>query len=68
VGLILNGTAVRVRLERKAASISLLVVIGVLADGQKVLLAVKHIGSESTDAWRTVLDDLIAGACARASA
>jgi transposase-like protein len=32
----------------------------VRADGQKVLLAVRHMGSESTDAWRTVLDDLIA--------
>ena len=29
-----------------------------LADGQKVLLAIKSIG-ESTEAWRTVLDDLI---------
>jgi len=30
---------VRVRLDRKATSISLLVVIGVRADGQKILLA-----------------------------
>jgi putative transposase len=29
------------------------------ADGQKVLLAVKSMGGESTEAWRTVLDDLI---------
>ena len=41
VRLILDGTVVRVRLDRKATSISLLVVIGVRADGQKVLLAVK---------------------------
>jgi transposase-like protein len=60
VRLILDGTVVRVRLDRKATSISLLVVLGVRADGQKVLLAVKHMGSESADAWRTVLDDLIA--------
>src|SRR5437773_4413269 len=60
VRLILDGTVVRVRLDRKATSISLLVVIGVRADGQKVLLAVKHMGSESTEAWRCVLDDLIA--------
>jgi transposase-like protein len=59
VRLILDGTAVRVRLDRKATSISLLVVIGVRADGQKVLLAIKSMGSESTEAWRTVLDDLI---------
>ena len=50
----------RVRLDpRKATSISLLVVIGVRADGQKVLLAVKSMGGESAEAWRTVLDDLI---------
>jgi putative transposase len=58
--LILDGTAVRVRLDRKASSISLLVVIGVRMDGQKVLLAVKHMGSESAEAWRSVLDNLIA--------
>ena len=59
VRLILDGTVVRVRLDRKATSISLLVVIGVRADGQKVLLAVKNMGGESTEAWRAVLDDLI---------
>ena len=59
VRLILDGTVVRVRLDRKATAISLLVVIGVRADGQKVLLAVKAMGSESTEAWRAVLDDLI---------
>ena len=59
VRLILDGTVVRVRLDRKATSISLLVVIGVREDGQKVLLAIKSMGGESTDAWRSVLDDLI---------
>jgi putative transposase len=60
VRLILDGTVVRVRLDRKATAISLLVVIGVREDGQKVLLAVKDMGGETTEAWRTVLDDLIA--------
>jgi putative transposase len=59
VRLILDGTFVRVRLDRKATAISLLVVVGIRADGQKVLLAVKSMGSESAEAWRTVLDDLI---------
>jgi putative transposase len=59
VRLILDGTVVRVRLDRKATSISLLVVLGVRADGQKVLLAIKSMGGESAEAWRTVLDDLI---------
>ncbi len=57
--LILDGTVVRVRLDRKATSVSLLVVLGVRADGQKVLLAIKSMGGESAEAWRTVLDDLI---------
>ena len=60
VRLILDGTVVRVRLDKKATSISLLVVIGVREDGQKVLLAVRDMGGETTEAWRTVLDDLIA--------
>jgi putative transposase len=51
---------VRVRLDRKATAISLLVVMGVRADGQKVLLAIKSMGNESTEAWRAVLDDLMA--------
>ncbi len=59
VRLILDGTVVRVRLDRKATSISLLVVIGVRANGQKMLLAIKSMGGESAEAWRTVLDDLI---------
>ena len=59
VRLILDGTVVRVRLDRKATSVSLLIVLGVREDGQKVLLTIKSMGGESTDAWRTVLDDLI---------
>jgi transposase-like protein len=60
VRLILDGTVVRVRLDRKATNISLLVVLGVRRDGQKVLLAVKNMGGESEAAWRGILDDLIA--------
>src|SRR5260370_32300972 len=50
VRLILDGTVVRVRLDRKATSISLLVVLGVRADGQKVLLAINSMGGESAEA------------------
>ena len=60
VRLILDGTVVRARLDRKAANISLLVVLGVRGDGQKVLLAARNMGGESEAAWRGVLDDLIA--------
>ncbi len=60
VRLILDGTVVRVQLDRKATSISLLVVLGVRRDGQKVLLSIKNMGGESEAAWRSVLDDLVA--------
>jgi putative transposase len=60
VRLVLDGTVVRVRLDRKATSISLLVVLGIRRDGQKVLLAVRAMGGESEAAWRAVLDDLVA--------
>src|SRR3954466_9366164 len=60
IRLILDGTVVRVRLDRKATAISLLVVLGVRQDGQKVLLAVKNMGGESEAAWRALLDDLTA--------
>ena len=59
VRLILDGTVVRVRLDKKATSISLLVALGVREDGQKVLLAVKNMGGESAEAWRALLDDLL---------
>jgi transposase-like protein len=60
VRLVLDGTVVRVRLDRKATSVSLLAVLGVRRDGQKVLLAVRAMAGESEAAWRAVLDDLVA--------
>ena len=60
VRLILDGSVVRVRLDRRATNISLLVVLGIRRDGQKILLAVRNMGGESETAWRGVLDDLIA--------
>jgi putative transposase len=60
VRLILDGSVVRVRLDRKATNISLLVVLGIRRDGQKVLLAVRNMGGESEAAWRGLLDNLIA--------
>jgi transposase-like protein len=57
--LILDGTVVRVRLDKKATSISLLVALGVREDGQKVLLAIRNMGGESQAAWRALLDDLV---------
>jgi len=59
IRLILDGTVVRARVDRKATSIVLLVVLGVREDGQKVLLAIKSMGGETREAWRAVLDDLV---------
>lgn len=65
VRLILDGTVVRVRLDRKATSLSILVAMGVRADGQKVLLGLKALAGESAEAWRELLDDMAArGLCA----
>jgi putative transposase len=60
VRLILDGTVVRVRLDRKATSLSVLVALGVRRDGQKVLLALRNMGGESEAAWRALLGDLVA--------
>ena len=59
IRLILDGTVVRARVDRKAASIVLLVVLGIREDGQKVLLAIRNMGGETSAAWRAVLDDLV---------
>jgi putative transposase len=59
IRLVLDGTVVRVRLDKKSTPISLLIALGIRQDGQKVLLAVKNMGGESEAAWRTLLDDLV---------
>ena len=58
VRLILDGTVIRTRLDRKATNISVLAAIGVRRDGQKVLLSIRNMGGESTAAWRQFLEDL----------
>ena len=58
IRLILDGTVVRVRLDKKATSISLLVALGVRDDGQKAPLAVrtwvgkaKRLGGLCSTTW-----------------
>jgi putative transposase len=63
--LILDGTVVKVRLDRRATAISLLIVLGIRRDGQKVVLTIKNMGGESQAAWRAVLDDLLARGLAK---
>jgi putative transposase len=57
-GSFLDGTVIRTRLDKKATNISVPAAIGVRRDGQKVLLSIRHMGGESTSAWRQFLDDL----------
>lgn len=65
VRLILDGTVIKTRLDKKAANISVLAAIGVRRDGQKVLLSIKNMGGESKAAWRQFIDDLDARGLAR---
>lgn len=58
VRLILDGTVVRVKIDRQATAISLLVAVGVRRDGQKVLLGLKNRGGESMAAWQGFLEDM----------
>jgi transposase-like protein len=60
IRLILDGTVVKVRIDRQATVLSILVAMGVRQDGQKVVLAIRTMGGESQAAWRAVLDDLVA--------
>jgi putative transposase len=65
IRLILDGTVVKVRLDRRATAISLLIALGIRRDGQKVVLAIKNMGGETEAAWRAVLDDLLARGMAK---
>jgi transposase-like protein len=47
VRLILEGTVIRTRLERKATNISSLAAIGQRRDGQKMLLSIRNMGQQS---------------------
>ena len=64
VYLYLDGFGVKVRAGGQISRMTVLCVVGVKADGTKVLLALDLAGSEAEDAWRPVLDDLVArGLC-----
>lgn len=58
VRLLLDGTVIKTRLDKKATNISVLAAIGVRRDGQKVLISIRNMGGESTAAWSAFLSDL----------
>ncbi|MGH9891771.1 MAG: transposase, partial [bacterium] len=58
--LYLDAIALRVRLDRKVVSVPVLVALGVRPDGQKVVLDLETLTSESTTAWGGFLESLVA--------
>ncbi len=58
VRLILDGTVIKTRIDKKATNISVLAAIGIRRDGQKVLLSIMNMGGESKAAWAEFLGDL----------
>jgi transposase-like protein len=60
VYLYLDALALRVRSAGKVVSVPVLGVVGVLVDGRKHLLTLELCGGESYEAWKGVLDGLVA--------
>ncbi len=58
--LYLEAIALRVRLDRQVVSVPVLGTLGVRADGQKVVLELETLTSESTTAWCGFVESLIA--------
>ena len=59
-GLYLDAIVLRVRRAGKVTSVPVLGVVAILTDGQKQLVALELCGSESFEAWKGCLDDLVA--------
>lgn len=60
VYLLLDAIAMKVRVDRRVACVPVLVAMGVRDTGEKVLLALRLMGHESTAAWTTFVEDLVA--------
>lgn len=59
VYLYLDAIALRVRTAGKVVSMPVLVSVVVLANGEKRILSMEMCGSESNEAWKGFLDDLV---------
>jgi transposase-like protein len=57
--LYLDGIALRVRMAQKVVSVPVLVALGVRSDGEKVVLDLELLASESTEAWGGLMAGLI---------
>jgi putative transposase len=58
--LYLDAIALRVRQAGRVVSTPVLAAVAVLTDGTKQLVSLEMCGSESHDAWKCFLDDLVA--------
>lgn len=59
VYLYLDAIAVKARIAKRVVSRPILVAVGVRETGEKVLLGLWSKGSESTESWKSVLEDLV---------
>jgi transposase-like protein len=59
-GLYLDAIALRVRSAGKVVSVPALGVVAILTDGQKQLVALECCSGESFEAWKGLVDDLVA--------
>jgi transposase-like protein len=59
-GLYLDAIALRVRSAGRVVSLPVLAVVAIRTDGQKQLVALECCGGESFEAWKGVVDDLVA--------
>jgi putative transposase len=57
--LFLDGWYPRVRIGKKRVRVPVLVVLGVCADGRRIVLAMRIAGHESEAAWRELLHSLV---------
>jgi putative transposase len=57
--LFLDGWHPRVRIGKKRVRVPVLVILGVCADGRRIVLAMRIAGQESEAAWRELLQSLI---------
>lgn len=56
--LYLDGFGVNVRLDGQVVRVPVLAAVGVLKTGEKILLSLTLMGSESYEGWKSVLEDL----------
>jgi putative transposase len=57
--LYLDAIALRIRSGRKVTSLPVLAAVAVLADGEKRLLCLEQCGSESSEAWKGFLEQMV---------